>query len=101
MSTTVISTKPTFTKLILRSHRGTVTRNVSTAEPRAASLEEIPIIDLANLNGSPADRRAIAAKVKEAATASGFFYITNHGISETVIENAATQCRSLVNSPPR
>lgn len=96
MSTTITETRPQYTKLILRSNRGTVTRDVSTAEPRAASLEEIPVIDLSAINGSLAERQAIAARMKEAATTSGFFYISNHGIKESVIRNAAGQCTSFV-----
>ncbi|KAG9191575.1 hypothetical protein G6011_10309 [Alternaria panax] len=101
MSTTVKTAKPAFTKLVLRNHQGTVTRNVSTAEPRAASLEEIPVIDLAVIGGSLQDRQAIAVKVKEAATASGFFYVSNHGINDAIIKTAAFQCRSFFQTQPR
>ena len=96
MSTTITEIRPQYTKLILRSNRGTVTRDVSTAEPRAASLEEIPVIDLSAINGSLAERQAIATKIKEAATTSGFFYISNHGIKDSVIQDAAGQCTSFV-----
>jgi hypothetical protein len=95
MPTTITETRPKFTKLILRN-RGTVTRDVSTTEPRAASLEEIPVIDLSKINGSLSDCRSIASKKKEAASTSAFFYISNHGIEEIVIQNAAAQCTSSV-----
>lgn len=43
---------------------------------------EIPIIDLAlSYSSHLADRQAVAAKIRNACTKSGFFYITNHGVS--------------------
>lgn len=94
MSATMTETKPGFTKLVLRNNNGVVTRDVSLSEPRAAREDEIPIIDLSKINGTLQERREIAAKVKEAATQIGFFYIKNHGIDEYIIQRAATECTS-------
>lgn len=75
--------------LILDSSHGTVYREISSAPPRAATAEEIPIIDLSKIS-SPnlEDRKAIALKIKAAAENTGFFYIKNHGIEEGAIETA-------------
>jgi isopenicillin N synthase-like dioxygenase len=44
---------------------------------------EIPVIDLnTSLSTDLADRQAIAAQIRKACTTSGFFYITNHGVSK-------------------
>jgi isopenicillin N synthase-like dioxygenase len=62
---------------------------ISSAPPRAATAEEIPIIDLSKLSSKNLeDRKGIALKIKAAAENTGFFYIENHGIEEEIIENA-------------
>jgi hypothetical protein len=91
MSSTVTETIPAFTKLELRTAYGPVYRNVSTAAPRECHLDEIPIIDVSDLYGDLAAKRRLAAKVKEAAKGTGFFYIKNHGISDEIIEKARAQ----------
>lgn len=93
MSSTETQTiTPGFTQLELHNSRGTIFRSVSTAEPRVCRPDEIPIIDISPLFGSKEDRQALALKVRDAATSTGFFYISNHGIDETVIQEAAKQC---------
>lgn len=43
---------------------------------------EIPIIDLSpSFSPDLADRQSVAAKIRNACTKSGFFYIANHGVS--------------------
>lgn len=75
--------------LTLNSAHGNVYRDISTAPPRAATAEEIPIIDLSKINSKNLeDRKSIALKIKAAAENTGFFYVENHGIEEEIIENA-------------
>jgi hypothetical protein len=75
--------------LTLDSSHGTVYREISSAPPRTATAEEIPIIDLSNISSKNLeDRKSIALKIKGAAESTGFFYIQNHGVEEGVIENA-------------
>jgi hypothetical protein len=82
-------TKPGRKILTLDSSHGTVYREISSAPPRAATAEEIPIIDLLKINSKNLeDRKSIALKIKAAAENTGFFYIENHGIEEGVTENA-------------
>jgi isopenicillin N synthase-like dioxygenase len=44
---------------------------------------EIPVIDLgSSFSTDLADRQVVAAQIRKACTTSGFFYITNHGVSK-------------------
>jgi hypothetical protein len=82
-------TKPGRKVLTLDSSHGKVYREISDAPPRTATSEEIPVIDLSKITSQTLeDRISIALKIKVAAEQSGFFYITNHGVEEVVIENA-------------
>jgi non-haem dioxygenase in morphine synthesis N-terminal len=86
---TTTTTAPGRKILTLDSSHGTVYREISSAPPRAATAEEIPIIDLFKISSTNIeDRKSIALKIKAAAENTGFFYIENHGVEEEVIENA-------------
>lgn len=80
---------PEFVKLELRTAYGPVYRDVSTKPPRDARSDEIPLIDLGGLHGSDAQRDQLVKEIKQASENTGFFYITNHGISREVIDNAS------------
>jgi isopenicillin N synthase-like dioxygenase len=84
-----------YTTLELATAEGPVYRQVSTAPPRKPTAEEIPVVDLSNLDGDFASRAAIAAKVKVAAENTGFFYVKNHGISESTIRNALDRVQAF------
>lgn len=85
-------TKPSTTKLELRTAYGPVFRDVLNVPPRDCTPEEIPVLDLAGLySGKLEDRKALAAQLRKTAVNTGFFYIKNHGISEETIENAKNQ----------
>ena len=43
---------------------------------------ELPIIDVAPLVADAGDQEAVAAAIRQACTASGFFYVISHGVSE-------------------
>jgi isopenicillin N synthase-like dioxygenase len=68
---------------------------VSTQPPRPATIDEIPTIDISTVNGSEREKWALASEVKAAAQASGFFYIKNHGIPETVISDALDSSKAF------
>lgn len=51
---------------------------------RAASADEMPILDLTALN-SGGDLKPIAEKMRHACVTTGFFYVANHGIPESVV----------------
>ena len=90
MSTTITQTVPSVQKLELTTAYGPVYRDVSTAPPRDATPEEIPIIDISDLYGDGEARIRLSREIKKAAMANGFFYIKNHGIDDTVIEESDT-----------
>lgn len=88
-STTVQSqTIPSFVPLELRTPFGPVYRQVSTAPPRDSRADEIPVIDIGTIHDGPEARKRLAREIKAAAESIGFFYIKNHGIDGTIIENA-------------
>ncbi|KAK2800314.1 hypothetical protein FQN51_006222 [Onygenales sp. PD_10] len=82
-----------YTQIELATAYGPAFRQVSTAEPRNATLEEIPIIDISGIYGTLEDRKNLAANVKNAAELHGFFYIKNHGINGGIINAALEQTR--------
>ena len=52
-----------------------------------SSSSEIPVLDMAPMiNGE--DVQKLAAELKSACKKIGFFYALNHGVPESVIENA-------------
>lgn len=56
-------------------------------EPRQASREEIPILDLEPMfTGSAAGKAELAAALRQACTNSGFFYIRNHNVPQAAID---------------
>lgn len=91
MSTTIVTGIPTSYKLELHTAYGPVFRDVLNTEPRDATEEEVPIVDLAGLFSSTESRKEIAKAVRTAGTNMGFFYIKNHGIDDRVITKAKSQ----------
>jgi hypothetical protein len=90
-------TKPSTTKLELRTAYGPVFRNVLNVPPRDCTSEEIPIIDLTPLySDNLEDRKKLASQIKGAAVNTGFFYIKNHGVSEQIIADAKKQLLMFV-----
>ncbi|GAA5909743.1 hypothetical protein JCM5296_005779 [Sporobolomyces johnsonii] len=54
----------------------------------------LPVIDLSRLTSPDLDeRKALAAEVQEAAISTGFFYISNHGVPQQVIDEAFSQAK--------
>ncbi|MEQ9607313.1 MAG: 2-oxoglutarate and iron-dependent oxygenase domain-containing protein [Kiloniellaceae bacterium] len=54
---------------------------------RQATLEEIPIIDLAPMfSGDAAAKRTLAAALRQACVGSGFLYIRNHHVPQEAID---------------
>ncbi len=51
-------------------------------------FDTIPVIDVGGIRSKRvAERQAVAAKIHEACTQVGFFYIENHGISQDLVED--------------
>lgn len=63
-------------------------------------LTQIPIIDFESfINGNQAMRREVANQVRQACQETGFLYIRNHGVSETLIKQAFNQSRQFFALP--
>jgi hypothetical protein len=98
MSTATTQTQE-YTTLELLTLSGPEYRRVSTAPPRKPTPEEIPVIDLREINGDAGARKSLAAKVRAAAEKTGFFYISNHGIPEAVIQSALGHLQQFFAQP--
>ena len=94
---TATVTAPETYQLELQSAEGPVFRTVLKTEPRNCALSDVPVIDLAAINGSAEERHELAARLRAAATNMGFFYIKNHGI--TSIDAAFTQAKTFFAQP--
>ncbi|KIY62182.1 Clavaminate synthase-like protein [Cylindrobasidium torrendii FP15055 ss-10] len=54
-----------------------------------SAFEQIPIIDISeSTSHDPAARRVLADRIRDACVNVGFFYVTNHGVEQGVIEGA-------------
>lgn len=85
--TQTTANQPQTVSLRLASGQGPVTRTVLQTPPRDALFSETPVIDIAGIfSDSLEARRAVAREIRNAATHIGFFYISNHGVPESVIE---------------
>ncbi|KAK0222154.1 hypothetical protein IW262DRAFT_960185 [Armillaria fumosa] len=64
------------------------------------SFQEIPVIDLAMISTEdPDSQKALADKVRAACVNVGFFYVTNHGISESIIQEAVDRSKDFFSLP--
>lgn len=64
------------------------------------SPNQLPVIDISGLASSKAeDRKAVGDKIRAACIDNGFFYISNHGISQGLIEAVEQQARGFFSQP--
>ncbi|KAH6612021.1 hypothetical protein C7974DRAFT_438206 [Boeremia exigua] len=89
----------TYTTIELLTPNGPEFRRVSTAPARPPRSDEIPLIDLTNIDGNEEARERIAQEVRLAAENTGFFYVHNHGIDETLIQDALDQAKAFFAQP--
>lgn len=86
--------------LRLASGNGPVTRHILPAPPRDATPSEIPIIDISGIFSTHiTDRQSVARQIHDAATNTGFFYISGHGIPSDVTDNAYAACLDFFRQP--
>ena len=58
------------------------------------STEEIPLLDMSPyLRGEPGGRERVAARLKEITETIGFFYLSGHGIPQTLVDRVFEQSR--------
>ncbi|CDR43360.1 RHTO0S08e00606g1_1 [Rhodotorula toruloides] len=78
---------------------GLGSRLVST-DTQAKAFQELPVISLARLASTdPAERKALAAEIQDAAINSGFFYISDHGVPQSVIDGVFEQAKEFFALP--
>ncbi|KAH6677842.1 hypothetical protein F5X68DRAFT_157090 [Plectosphaerella plurivora] len=95
------SSTPRRTTLHLASGNGAITRSILDTPLRDALPSEIPIIDISGASSPDlATRTAVAARVREAATSSGFFYVSNHGIPEPLTTDARAAALAFFRRSP-
>ncbi len=64
-----------------------------------SSPYRLPIIDVSGLDGGAGERRAVADALDAACRESGFFYISNHGIPQTLIDQVVSEARRFFALP--
>jgi isopenicillin N synthase-like dioxygenase len=66
--------------------------------PRAASTDEVPVLDLTPLNQG-SDLLPLAKQLRHACVTTGFLYISNHGIPDAVIDTLFAVTRRYFDLP--
>jgi isopenicillin N synthase-like dioxygenase len=70
-------------------------------EAARVSQASLPVIDIAGLSSpNPADRTAVAARLRAACLHNGFFYISNHGVDEARVADVFSEAASFFDLPP-
>ena len=62
-------------------------------------MTAIPIVDMAPLQGTDADRDAVAAAIDEACRETGFFYVVGHGVAADLVARVDAQAREFFARP--
>ncbi|BGP15049.1 hypothetical protein JCM10213_002806 [Rhodosporidiobolus nylandii] len=70
-----------------------------SGDVEAKPFSQLPVISLARMSGSTEERKALAAEVAQACVDSGFFYISDHGVPQEVIDGAFEQGRQFFAQP--
>lgn len=64
------------------------------------NFDAVPTVDFAGMFSSdPAARRRVADALRDACSQVGFFYLTNHGVPETLVERAFQTTRAFFAQP--
>ena len=67
----------------------------------AVAFQQLPVIDLADMESPDRSKReALAAKVYDACTQTGFFYVKNHGISNDSLESITGETKRFFKTLP-
>jgi isopenicillin N synthase-like dioxygenase len=67
---------------------------------RAATKEEIPVIDLKNFKfATPAEKNAVVKTIADTCRQAGFFYVVNHGIAAADIDDIFSAAKQFFALP--
>src|SRR5215204_4912615 len=81
----------------IRAYRGS---HMSYATAKTVDAESIPVIDIGELHsGAPAGLKAVADDLARAASTVGFFYIKNHGVPQSLIDDVFARRGRSIPSP--
>jgi isopenicillin N synthase-like dioxygenase len=72
---------------------------MSTLLAQKSATTSLPVIDVARLDGSADQRQALALEIGEACRDTGFFYIRNHGVPQSLIDAVLTRTREFFSLP--
>lgn len=89
-----------YTTIELLTPYGPEFRRALKAPARPPRDDEIPIIDLAGLDGDLEAKKRIAERVQRAAENTGFFYVENHGIDQSLVDDALSQAKAFFAQSP-
>jgi isopenicillin N synthase-like dioxygenase len=80
---------------------GHLPRTPAMKEPLMQSPHPIPIVDFTGVRtGDPAALARAGREIHEACTRIGFFYLTNHGVPQDIIDGAEQAARRFFAFPP-
>jgi isopenicillin N synthase-like dioxygenase len=69
-------------------------------EAARVAQANLPVIDIAGLSSQNlSDRKAVAAKLREACLYNGFFYIANHGVDDGLVADVFTEAAAFFDLP--
>ena len=69
-------------------------------EAARVSLASLPVVDVSDLTSSNLDaRRAVGARLHGACLDKGFFYIKNHGVEESLVNNVFSEAAAFFALP--
>ncbi len=72
----------------------------SALEAARVSAASLPVIDISGLTSShAADRQEVGAQLRAACVDKGFFYISNHGVSETLVDDVFKEAAAFFALP--
>lgn len=73
----------------------------SAHEAARVAAASLPVIDISGLSSSDlADREAVGARLRAACLDNGFFYISHHGVSETLVADVFAEAAAFFDLPP-
>ncbi|KAJ3998816.1 hypothetical protein F5050DRAFT_1742118 [Lentinula boryana] len=73
---------------------------IHSAAIAQSSFQTIPIINLSQISSNdPSIRRALAKEIRSACINVGFFYVANHGVPETLIEEFSSRSKEFFALP--
>jgi hypothetical protein len=96
---TTTTTEASAPKVLHLQQQG-LTRKIKPVTAGDRNFTEIPTLDISLMySDSLADRKELAAKVRDAASRVGFMQIKNHGVDQKIIDDAFAEAKSFFELP--